>query len=184
MNLPNLLTLLRFALIPVYIAVFSYGYVKSAFMIVLIAGFTDILDGYLARSRGQVTEIGEMLDPLADKSLMLVVILSLLISGMIPWQAAAVMFLRDLGMISGSAYFHFRGKKTVPANLMGKLTTVLYYIAVLFIVFKVDFAIDYLWMVIIFSVVTTMIYVFQFIAMNPNGDDDSDRFDTQEKEHI
>ncbi|MEW9702317.1 CDP-alcohol phosphatidyltransferase family protein [Paenibacillus sp. SI8] len=166
MNIPNMLTISRFILIPVYLMFFFNGYIKIAFLILLVAGLTDILDGYLARSKGLTTPIGAMLDPLADKSMMIAVILSLLISGMIPWQAAAAMFIRDVGMIIGSAFFHFRGKLTVPANVMGKLTTVLYYLAILFIVFELNFAITYLWFVILVSFLTSIIYIFQFLLLN------------------
>ena len=113
-----------------------------------------------------ITPMGVMLDPLADKCMMIAVILSLLISQMIPWQAAAAMFIRDAGMIIGSAFFHFRGKITVPANVMGKLTTVLYYLAILFIVFEFNFAITYLWYVIGVSFLTSFIYIFQFLLLN------------------
>jgi cardiolipin synthase len=166
MNLPNVLTLSRFALIPIYIAVFSYGHLVMAFLIVLLAGLTDILDGYIARSRGQITSLGTMLDPLADKSMMIVVILSLLYKGLIPWEAAAAMFIRELGMIFGSAFFHFKGKKTVPANAMGKVTTVLYYVAILLIVFQFEYAITYLWFVVLFSFVTSAVYILQFRSLN------------------
>ncbi|MFC4812004.1 CDP-alcohol phosphatidyltransferase family protein [Paenibacillus sp. GCM10023250] len=169
MNVPNLLTLLRFALIPVYVAVFVSdvtNHMKWAFLVVVLAGLTDILDGYLARKYGQVTTVGSMLDPLADKVMMIVVILSLLLTGHIPWSAGAAIFVRDAGMIAGSAYFHFRGKKTVPANWMGKLTTVLYYAAIFFIFFEMPWARTYLWGVIAFSFVTTSIYIGLFLALN------------------
>ncbi|WP_240344118.1 CDP-alcohol phosphatidyltransferase family protein [Paenibacillus sp. SYP-B3998] len=166
MNIPNMLTISRFILIPVYLMFFFNDYIKIAFLILLVAGLTDILDGYLARTRGLITPLGVMLDPLADKCMMITVILSLLISGMIPWQAAGAIFLRDLGMIMGSAFFHFRGKLTVPANMMGKLTTVLYYFAILFIVFQLTFAITYLWFVILVSFVTSIIYIIQFLLLN------------------
>ncbi len=166
MNLPNILTMCRFVLIPIYLLVFFQGYTKSAFLIVLLAGLTDILDGYLARSRGQITALGIMLDPLADKTMMIAVIISLLISQMIPWQAAAVMFIRDIGMIVGSAFFLFRGKKTVPANAMGKLTTVLYYLAILLIIYEFPFAVPYLWFVIAVSFMTSVIYIIQFAILN------------------
>ncbi|WP_248929396.1 CDP-alcohol phosphatidyltransferase family protein [Paenibacillus hamazuiensis] len=166
MNVPNLLTICRFILIPVYLLVFSSGHIKTAFLVLLIAGLTDVLDGYIARTRKLVTQLGSMLDPLADKSMMITVILSLVFSGMIPWEAAMAMFVRDAGMIAGSAFFHFRGKKTVPANAMGKLTTVLYYIAILFIVFQFPFAQTYLWFVIGVSFVTSVIYILQFRSLN------------------
>lgn len=166
MNLPNILTLCRFFLIPLFVWIFFSGHHQAAFLILILAGATDILDGYLARSRGLVTQTGIMLDPLADKTMMIAVVLSLMISGMIPWEAAAAMFIRDLGMIAGAAFFHFRGKRTVPANVMGKLTTVLYYLAILFIIFEFPFAIGYLWFVIAFSFITSIIYIFKFKSIN------------------
>jgi len=169
-NLPNLLTLSRFALIPVYVVFFSTNQLKTAFFIVVLAGATDILDGYLARKRGQITQVGVMLDPLADKCMMLTVIISLLASGMIPWQAAVAMFIRDAGMIAGSAFFHFRGKRTVPANSLGKLTTVLFYMAFLFIFFDFSFAVAYLWFVIGVSFIASAIYIVLFLALNRETD--------------
>lgn len=166
MNVPNALTLSRFILVPLYLFVFFQGYVRGAFLILVLAGVTDVLDGYLARSRRQITRAGMMLDPLADKTMMIAVIVSLIIGGYIPWQAAFAMLVRDAGMIAGSAFFHFRGRKTVPANWMGKLTTVLYYLAILWVVFELPFAIPYLWCVIACSFVTSFIYIFQFVALN------------------
>ncbi|WP_159885398.1 CDP-alcohol phosphatidyltransferase family protein [Paenibacillus puerhi] len=165
-NLPNALTLCRLLLIPIYGVVFASGYVKSAFFVLLAAGLTDVLDGYLARKHNQVTAMGSMLDPLADKLMMLTVILSLVFSSMISWAAAAAIFLRDAGMIVGSAIFHFRGKKTVPANALGKLTTVLYYVAILLIVFQLPFADAYLWFVIAVSFLASVIYILQFKLLN------------------
>lgn len=166
MNVPNILTFIRLILIPVYAVVFGLGYVKVAFFVLLAAGITDVLDGHIARTRGMITELGTMLDPLADKLMLITVISSFLLSGLIPWTAAAAMFFRDACMIVGSAYFHFRGKKTVPANAMGKITTVLYYAAILFIVFEFPFAIPYLWFVIAFSFVTSILYIFSFRRLN------------------
>ncbi|WP_442602584.1 CDP-alcohol phosphatidyltransferase family protein [Paenibacillus sp. KN14-4R] len=166
MNVPNLLTISRFVLIPVFLFCFFLGYLKTSFVILALAGLTDVADGYYARTHKQITPMGTMLDPLADKTMMLAVVISLLLSGMIPWQAALVMFIRDAGMILGSAYFYFRGKKTVPANAFGKWTTVLYYLGIFFIFFQFSFAIVYLWCVIVFSFVTSLIYVGQFTMLN------------------
>lgn len=167
MNLPNMLTILRFVLIPVYIVVFAGGErMIPAFVVVVAAGVTDVLDGYIARKRGQITTVGAMLDPLADKLMLGTVILSLLLTDHIPLVAAILMFVRDLGMIAGSAVFHFSGRKTVPANWMGKLTTVLLYFAILFIFFEASFARTYLWCVVVFSFVTSIMYMIQIFAIN------------------
>jgi cardiolipin synthase len=143
---------------------------KLAFLVVVLAGATDVLDGYLARKTGQITQAGVMLDPLADKCMMIAVILSLLITDRIPWPAAVIFFIRDVGMILGSAFFHFRGKRTVPANAMGKLTTVMFYVAFLFIFFELPFAIPYLWFVIGFSFITSISYIVMFKSLNRQTD--------------
>ena len=107
-----------------------------------------------------------MLDPLADKLLMLAVFLSLLISQRISLWAALAVFARDLGMIFGSAFFHFRGKRTVPANFLGKLTTFLFYVALYLLLFDYPNAEHFLWIVIALSFITFFIYLFQFKMLN------------------
>lgn len=166
MNLPNMLTMIRFVLIPVYVALFFIGERYAAFGVWLLAGLTDILDGYIARKHNLVTNIGMMLDPLADKLMMLTVMFSLLWSGDMPWMAAVAMLIRDAGMIACSVLFHFKGKKTVPANWMGKLTTVFYYIAILFVYFQWTYAVELLWVVIVFSFLTSFMYALLFIRIN------------------
>ena len=166
MNIPNLLTMIRFFLIPIFLVVFFSGHEIVAFGILLIAGITDVVDGYVARKYNLVTDLGIMLDPLADKLMMLTVIISLLISGKISILVALLIFIRDVGMIVSSVFFHFRGKKTVPANTLGKLTTFLFYLAVLFIIFKFPYYMEFLWLVVLFAFFTTVIYFVEFRKMN------------------
>lgn len=161
LNLPNVLTMSRFALIPVFIVIFSKGYIEIAFLIVLLAGLTDILDGHIARRSGQITQLGIMLDPLADKCMLLVVFISLLYVNLIPWQTAIAISIREIGMITWSAFSYVRKKKTVPANMMGKVTTVLYYVALGFIVYDVSYDIYFLWFVIAISFLTSLIYILK-----------------------
>ncbi|GFR39413.1 CDP-diacylglycerol--glycerol-3-phosphate 3-phosphatidyltransferase [Insulibacter thermoxylanivorax] len=160
MNLPNWITLFRFVLIPVYAYLISQHMLYEALAVVIIAGLTDVLDGYIARKRQQITTIGIMLDPLADKLLMIAVIVSFLYLRFVPWEAALAIFIREIGMIIGAGIFHLRGYKTVPANVFGKLTTVLYYLVILLFFLQVDFAVPYLWCVIVLSYLTTIIYIF------------------------
>ncbi len=125
-----------------------------------------MVDGYLARKYNLVTELGSMLDPLADKLMTLTVFLSLLIAGKISWFVAGVIFFRDTGMIISSVFFHMKGKKTVPANILGKMTTVLFYVAILMITFQLPYHMGFLWVVILFSFFTSINYIFEFKKMN------------------
>ncbi|PZD97812.1 CDP-diacylglycerol--glycerol-3-phosphate 3-phosphatidyltransferase [Paenibacillus sambharensis] len=166
MNLPNMLTGVRFLLIPVYVVIFLKGHLIPAFLVIAAAGITDVLDGYIARSRGLVTSAGALLDPLADKLMFLTVFGSLVLYEFIPWSAALALIIRDAGLIAGSALFHFQGKRTIPANRMGKITTVLLYAAIMFIFFDLPYAQELLWGVVGFSFVTAFLYVMQILSVN------------------
>ncbi len=138
----------------------------QAFAIFILAGLTDMIDGYLARKYNMVTELGSMLDPLADKLMVLTVFISLLIAGKISWLVAIVVFIRDAGMILSSVFFHFKGKKTVPANILGKLTTIFFYLAILFITLELPYNKEFLWAVVAFSFLTSVIYMIEFKRVN------------------
>ncbi len=107
-----------------------------------------------------------MMDPLADKLMMMAVIASLFLTERISVWAALFFFARDAGMIVASAFFHFRGKKTVPANAFGKITTVLFYIAFPMVMYRFQYGELILWTAILFSFVTAAIYLVKFRLMN------------------
>lgn len=169
MNVPNVLTVFRIMLVPVYLYVFfSNGpySIELAFGILILAGITDIVDGYIARKYKLITDFGKMMDPFADKLMMLAVITSFLLTERISLGAALFFFIRDIGMILSSAIFHFRGKKTVPANAFGKVTTVLFYAAFTMVMFQYPYGQQVLWMVILLSFVTSAVYLMKFRILN------------------
>ncbi len=166
MNVPNLLTMSRFVLIPVFLVLYFEDYSIAALLTLLLAGFTDFLDGYIARRSGQVTVTGSMLDPLADKLMMLSVILALLIKSVLPLAAFVAMAFRELGMIIGSAIFYFRGFKTVPANGVGKATTIIYYLAITLLLLEQPGGVPALWTGIVLSFVASFIYFMKFKKIN------------------
>lgn len=168
-NVPNALTIFRIMLIPVYLYIFFSTkpyHVEIAYLILILAGITDIVDGYIARTYKLITDFGKMMDPLADKLMMLTVITSFFLTDRISLWAALFFFVRDVGMIVTSAFFHFRGKKTVPANAFGKLTTVLFYLAFTLLMFRASVGELVLWIVIAFSFVTSAIYLVKFRLLN------------------
>jgi cardiolipin synthase len=169
MNIPNILTMIRFLLIPTYLVVYFSDISSKVYWsagIILLAGITDVIDGYIARRYKLVTELGTLLDPLADKLMIIAVFLSLLITHKISFWAAVAVFLRDISMIVFSTFFHLQGKKTVPANLMGKLTTVLFYLVLFMLIFSIEGSELYLWYVIGLSYLTTFVYLLLFRSVN------------------
>lgn len=168
-NIPNILTIFRFFLVPTYLLTYFSDTPSKLYWsiaIILLAGITDVVDGYIARRYNLVTEIGSLLDPLADKLMIIAVFLSLLITHKISLWAAFAVFLRDISMIIYSTLFHLKGKKTIPANIMGKLTTVLFYIALFALLFSVDGAKTFLWFVIGLSYFTTLVYFILIRSAN------------------
>lgn len=101
MNLANWLTLLRLCLVPLVIAAISQHRFELALAGFVIAGLTDALDGYIARNYNQMTELGALLDPLADKSLLISIFVTLGIIGIIPTWLVIIVVARDL-MIMGA----------------------------------------------------------------------------------
>jgi cardiolipin synthase len=168
MNIPNILTMFRLGLIPIYCLVFfsdSPYNMQGALCVLILAGATDVLDGYLARKFNWVTELGVMLDPLADKLMMLAVILSFVVDGRVSWIVAGLLIFRDLAMIVTSIFYVSRGQKTVPATIWGKMTTVLYYVGLVAMMFRWPYAELYMWAVILLAFVTSFLYMRQFRAI-------------------
>lgn len=102
-NVPNGLTMLRMALLPVYWVVFLHGKRYWALAVFIAASLTDLLDGHIARKHHLITNFGKLMDPLADKLMVLSVMLSLALSGLAPWPALLVLLLKELTMVIGGA---------------------------------------------------------------------------------
>jgi len=130
-NIPNILTVIRLALIPVFIRFYILGEPTTALIIYLIAGVTDILDGYIARRFNMTTKLGTMLDPLADKLMLIAALGCLTYSSLIPKWVLAVVLIKEGAMIIGGAIMYFSHiKRVIPSNVFGKVATIVFYIAV------------------------------------------------------
>ena len=101
MNIPNMLSILRLFLVPVFILVFLFeGDQKTiAAIVFIIASITDVLDGYIARKYNMSTKTGQLLDPLADKLMQIAVVVSLLCAKMVPLWFVLVLASKELLMI-------------------------------------------------------------------------------------
>ena len=119
-NAPNVLTMLRLALIPVFVALFAAGHDKLALLTFVIASLTDLLDGYLARKHHQITAFGKLMDPLADKLMVVTALICQGVKGVFPWQAITIVMLKELVMIVGGVYM-LHHDIVVYSNIRGKL---------------------------------------------------------------
>ncbi len=174
MNLPNKITIMRIILIPIYLLVF-YSSMENrlliAGLIFLLAGISDLLDGYIARKYDLTTDLGAVLDPFADKLMSFAVLISFASIKLIPmWVLIAIGF-KEVFMIIGSGISLIYHKNTaVHANYYGKFATISFYVAILSIVFKIN---DLLSTVLLILTVTLNILAFYkylriFLVMREN----------------
>ena len=145
MNLANKLTVFRIILVPI-MAIIPYLNLQGDFyrlpytyfwmeLIFIVASITDKLDGYIARSRNQVTTFGKFLDPLADKILVLTAMVLLVELGRIPAWIPIIVLAREF-LVSGYRLLAVeKGGKVIAASIWGKLKTVTQMFALIFIMF-------------------------------------------------
>ena len=106
--LPNVLTIFRMIVVaPIVFCLFTEQY-RFAFYLAMAAGVSDLLDGFLARRFGWMTHWGGVLDPLADKFLLVSTTLALAWLGHLPWWLVGLIVLRDVIIVSAGYYYHFR----------------------------------------------------------------------------
>jgi len=134
MNLANKLTMLRIFLVPIFLlfmAVRGIPYGKElATLIFILASLTDKLDGYIARSRNQITNFGKFMDPLADKLLVTAALVSLVELQMIPGWVSMIIIAREFA-VSGLRTIAAAEGKVIAASKWGKLKTVIQIVAII-----------------------------------------------------
>lgn len=125
-NVANLVTMARVALVPVFAWLFlldtTAGRLAAAIVFV-VAALSDNLDGYLARSRGLVTDFGKIADPIADKALTMTALVLLSAAGSVPWWVTVVIIVRELGITA--IRFALVRRAVIAASAGGKAKTVL-----------------------------------------------------------
>ena len=125
MNLPNLITIARILLVPVVVWAIASREWQIAFLLFLIAGVSDAIDGFLAKRFGMSSELGAYLDPLADKVLIVSIYIALGITEAIPRWIVILVVSRDILIIGGVMLAWFLGKEVrVKPVLVSKLNTV------------------------------------------------------------
>ncbi|MBE9531671.1 MAG: CDP-diacylglycerol--glycerol-3-phosphate 3-phosphatidyltransferase [Proteobacteria bacterium] len=132
MNLPNLLTILRIILVPIFLFLIISNYLYLSVAVFALAGFTDLIDGIIARKMGTVTQFGKNLDPVADKLLLSSAFVVLAFKGLIPLWLAVMVVARDSIMITTVLILkRIQHNVNTTPMILGKLTTLFQVISVL-----------------------------------------------------
>ncbi|NMA24261.1 MAG: CDP-diacylglycerol--glycerol-3-phosphate 3-phosphatidyltransferase [Clostridiales bacterium] len=125
MNTANKLTMLRVILIPAFLVVLYIGFEGNQYValgIFAVACLTDFADGWIARNRGQVTDFGKFMDPLADKVLVVAALLWFTQQGLVPAWAALVVIIREFA-VQGLRLVAVNRGRVIAAGLSGKIKT-------------------------------------------------------------
>jgi CDP-diacylglycerol---glycerol-3-phosphate 3-phosphatidyltransferase len=167
-QLPNALTIARFALIPVFVVLVlaaEGGHSWAAAAVFAVAGITDQVDGYLARRWHVESEFGKFADPLADRLMIDAAIVLLWIEDRLPWPALAIILLRDVVLVGGSRFALKRGY-TFEVSLLGKVATWVLYAAIVFILATepgTDWPLALFWAGLVLAAVAGVDYVIRVL---------------------
>lgn len=134
-SVPNILSIFRICLVPVFIiAFFADGHeIKYyAMFIYALASFTDVLDGFLARKFKASTKLGKFLDPLGDKMMTVSVLVCIAVDEIIPFWAVIVTVLKELLMTIGGLIVRRKASSELPpSNILGKVSTIVFFLVCL-----------------------------------------------------
>lgn len=144
-HIPNILTILRFFIIPSIVYYLIGDNYIAAFILLTLSGLTDVLDGAIARKFNFITNFGKLIDPLADKVTQLSLLCTLVFKGIIPLWILVIVLLKEAFMVCGASFLYGRDL-VVSSKWYGKSATVLFYLAIavslLIRQFKLDFTFD------------------------------------------
>lgn len=166
MNLPNKLTMLRIIAVPFFIALYLLDHIYIATVIFILASVTDAFDGHIARSRGLVTNFGKIMDPLADKILVISALVILVQLGDVAGWMLIVILAREF-IVAGLRTVAAADGIVIAAGFSGKLKTVTQMIAVPLLLLKnwpcsyIGVPLDriMLWLCVILTVVSGVEYI-------------------------
>jgi len=173
-NIANILTVTRLALVPVFLlALFtgedhSYGWRMVAFLVFVVGSVTDFIDGHLARKYGLVTDFGKVVDPIADKALTGAALFGLSILGELPWWVTLTIAVREIGVTLLRFWVIRYG--VIAASYGGKVKTVAQIIAIGLYLLPLPAALDpLLWVgmgiALVLTVVTGLDYVVRALRL-------------------
>ena len=124
LTVPNALSFLRLLGVPLFLWLILGPQADGwAIVLLVVAGVTDWLDGTIARATGQISRLGQLLDPLADRLYIIATLVGLLLRGIIPWWLVALLLLRDLMLLATVPALRARGLTALPVHFLGKAAT-------------------------------------------------------------
>ncbi|MGH2719861.1 MAG: CDP-alcohol phosphatidyltransferase family protein [Actinomycetota bacterium] len=123
LTIPNLISFARLCLLPVFLWVYLTGHYLAGVVILVVVGVSDFLDGFVARATGQVSVLGKLLDPLADRLVIISVLIAFGAKDTVPWLLVIFIVARDVIVMLAFAALEHKGLPRLPVNKTGKRAT-------------------------------------------------------------
>lgn len=131
LSIPNILTIIRFLLIPVMFYFLIIGDFMISLIIYVLASITDVVDGFIARKFNMITNLGKILDPMADKLLQFAALIGLQYANIIPMWVLIVFFSKEILMGIGCFKLIIKDNVIIQAKWFGKLSTCIFFLAII-----------------------------------------------------
>lgn len=165
-HVPNALTVLRIAAVPVFVLLMLEDRIYEAVVVFLIAEATDVLDGYIARRYQLITNFGKLADPFADKLMQLSALFLLAYKQKIMMAIPWLVLTKDLFLLISGVYL-MRKKVYVQAKWFGKLATVLLFIGILLALFGIPRHITdaVMWLSVGMALFAALMYIFKYKSL-------------------
>lgn len=140
-HVPNILTIIRFILVPFIVGFALDGNYIVAAIFLVVSGITDVADGYIARKFNFITDFGKLMDPLADKFTQVTTLVVLAIQEIIPLWILIIVLVKEFLLVVGASFLY--GKDLVVfSKWYGKVSTVLFYIAIFISMISKQFSLN------------------------------------------
>lgn len=123
LTIPNILSFIRLALVPVFLVLVIAGHDALALLVLAFSSVSDFLDGLIARRFQQVSRIGQLLDPAADRLFIFAALIGLAVRGVIPWWLLAIIVARDIMLLGLGVVLANHGYGPLPVHHLGKVAT-------------------------------------------------------------
>lgn len=168
-HIPNVLTIIRFLLIPFILFYIFTGNYILAFIFFTISGITDVVDGFIARKFNLISNFGKLMDPLADKATQIATLASLVLIDIIPNWILIIVLIKEFIMIVGASFLY--GKDVVVySRWYGKAATILFYLAIVFSLLLKQFNLNGIWrqvdyMIYCLALITTVFALIMYIKV-------------------
>lgn len=166
LNLPNIITIIRIILVPVFLVIFWSANpfrVYWGMAVLALAGLTDVVDGHIARKYNQVTRLGKILDPMADKLMVITVMTSLFLIGRFPLWLVGLILVKETVVAVGGFFLVIKEKVEVSASIYGKMATITIYMALFAAAFDIPGCTFFAVIAGLISILALTTYINSFI---------------------